>query len=277
MSTFPTAEIATSFLKTRQAALVCFVEGDDDAGFFADRLQGGADVRFLKCGGRDKVRKYYDEFITDYPNRVYAVCDADFLHLGYGRPYRTEIYITDTHDLILDTNKYGKSVERLIARRTDPDKYGAISPANIVDLAMRLSSLVGAIRIVIENDDNLNIGIGRSKIQGFVFDLSRHANADFTPNHEGIYQTILAGQTRKIRESVIQKAEKYLALHSNDLDNLCQGHDVCQAIAKLSDKINSSKKKISASDIEGTMHDLCSSDDFFASTLGGKLKIEFGC
>lgn len=79
--------------------IIIVVEGKSDIKLFRNVLDA-SNIGLETLDGRLKLINVMESLLEEYPNRLYAICDADFVHLsGEEELYESRsIYLTDYHD-----------------------------------------------------------------------------------------------------------------------------------------------------------------------------------
>lgn len=212
----PPKTLTDIFLRTTER-VVLLVEGDGDKRYFKSVLDN-PNLAVVECFGRDKVVEILEHYVASYSDRLYGICDRDFLGLGIGT-HKSEKNLshTDYHDIENDCLVYGSfsSFVGVICNHDRLDKDG-MRVSDLIQLAINMALPVSHLRLINEVEQ-LALSFKDYKIKP-----KRDFNEDFSVLLEGIVETIL--MLEKNREKRHLKMELVGKIRDSLNQSYCVNH-----------------------------------------------------
>lgn len=193
---------------------VLAVEGLTDFRFYETKIDTEL-VSIYDCNGRQKVIDCVKEFITSFEDRVYGVCDRDFLSLKIGSHKGKNIIHSDFHDIEIDAIEFTNfnSILNMMLSNTKLLNKG-IDKTDAINKIYNFSNVIGHIRLANEMDSTLNIDFDEIKLKkGLAYDKT------FNPSLNGILKCLLRPKKNNHLLPRLQEIE------TKTLSELSKNHD----------------------------------------------------
>lgn len=207
---------------------ITVVEGDSDIRLFRGLL-AHEKIQIESVDGKKNLVLLMKDLIKEYPEKIFAICDADFDHLCGKSKDREQfsIYVTDEHDAEVMLLK-SPSFHSLINEYGSSDNHNLLA-TGLFDSIFSAAYNIGLIRWLNEEEKfnlkfkglNFNKFITADKLNVDV-DLDSLLNEVFSRSDK-----IKAGTTKNI---IISKMEEYKN-NSACKFQVCSGHDLTNIIA----------------------------------------------
>lgn len=210
--------------------VMVIVEGGSDVRLFRN-IMNAKDIQFESIDGKKQLISSMKDLITEFPNKLLAICDADHDHLtGHSEdliPF--SIYITDYHDAeIMMLNS--EAMQCFIHEFSNPKNVLGLEDG-LFNSALDAAYFVGALRWI-NADHNLNLNFKGLDFRNFVTISQIDINVDVTALIKELLNrsprvdvSITEGQMGAMLHDYLQKQECRF--------QVCCGHDVTNIVAMI--------------------------------------------
>ena len=193
------------------------VEGEDDCKIYPKFFdETKARVEFVN-GGKGQLIIALNT-LTRESEQVIGIQDADFLHLDKSYPAVKNLFYTDCHDIEITMLSFDDVICNLLSEYRMQDKK-----EDIWENVSQESSYIAYIRWY---NDRYNCKILFSDLK-YGDNLTEISNGKITLKKQELLQILNARSQNKTEELTNENIDNYIASNkTNDLLNLCNGHDV---------------------------------------------------
>ncbi len=204
--------------------ITLYVEGQSDIMLFRNIVNEDI-VKLIPLEGKKNVIDVMKGLYSDYSDRVYAVCDADFdhikgdaqTHLAYG------VLVTDYHDI--EIMMLFSSAFRKIINQKAINNNTSFSDKMLREI-INACKVIGVFRLI--NLDN-NFGL-RFKALNFN-DFIVFENKCLSIDVDSFLDKLLASSSTSTTKQILMNIYDKYSSSNYDVEQLCCGHDCSNVLA----------------------------------------------
>ncbi|WP_164743953.1 DUF4435 domain-containing protein [Saccharospirillum alexandrii] len=253
--------------------VIVILEGKTDVKLFRSLLNSQY-ISLETFDGKNSLVEIMNEMVFEYPNRLFAICDADFLHLGaeYDIYERNSVFLTDYHD-----------VEMMLFCSRSLDNYvNEYSLPEVVDFmknylyenAMEAAYFIGIIRWLNDIED-LGLRFEGLNFRSFI-DIDR---TGITVSEEDLIDEILRRSNNlesHVSASFLMGRISELRAEARDQLQVNCGHDVTKIVSMVyQGSWVSSERNMDQRKVESALRIGYQVSDFIQTELFRKLNSAF--
>lgn len=223
---------------------VVIVEGDSDASFYGQIFTPGACSFVVSCG-KDNAIGAMQILQPAAGNDVICIVDADFHHLSVSSvPHTANTFVTDYHDsevMMIESQSFEKLFKEFTTR-TKSIKH-ATTMHKVKDIVYGAVSALGAFRFISARDCiNLTFRHLKESDYGFISQAELKLDINHVVNS-------VKNKSKQYSLDNIEITDAINAVLESEYDRkqLCNGHDLCGAIARSLQRFFGSEDTKSAS------------------------------
>lgn len=223
---------------------VVVVEGDSDAVFYGQLFAPGVCSFVVSCG-KDNALGAMQILQPAAGDDVICIVDADFHHLAITViPKLSNVFITDHHDsevMMIESSSLEKLFKGFSSR--DKAKKHSATPHTVRDHIYNVVAPLGAFRFLSARDCmNLSFKHLKESDYGFITQSELKLDIDRVINSVKSKSKQFSLDTKKIIKDI-----ETILQSGYDRKQLCNGHDMCGAIARSLQRFYGSEDTKSAS------------------------------
>jgi len=210
--------------------IIVAVEGDSDIRLFRGLLTHEK-VKIESIDGKKTLIRLMQDLIGEFPEKILAICDADFDHLCGNAQEREKcsIYVTDEHDVEIMLLK-SPSLQSLINEFGVAENIQALM-SGLFESIFSAAYTIGLLRWINEQEE-LNLKFKGLNFNAFIDVEKLYINVDID-----ILLNELIARSKNIKEGttkefIISKTEEYKNCNACQLQ-VCSGHDLTNIIALI--------------------------------------------
>ena len=200
------------------------VEGEDDCKIYPKFFdETKAKVEFVN-GGKGQLTIALNT-LTRETEQVIGIQDADFLHLEKSYPTVRNLFYTDCHDIEITMLSFDDVISNLLSEYRMQDRK-----EDIWKNILQESSYIAYIRWYNERN-NCKILFSGLKYGG---NLTNILNGKISLKNQELLQILNTRSQNKTEELISKNIDNFIATNkTNDLLNLCNGHDVTALLSLI--------------------------------------------
>lgn len=208
--------------------IITVVEGDTDIRLFRGLL-AHEKIEIESVDGKKNLVKLMEDLIKEYPEKILAICDADFDHLCGKSKEREQlsIYVTDEHDAEIMLLK-SPSLHSLINEYGSEDNHNLLA-TGLFDNIFSAAYNIGLIRWLNE-EEKLNLKFKGLNFNKFISADKLNVNVDLDSLLSEVFSRSEKVKTGTTKEIIYSKIEEYKN-NSACKFQVCSGHDLTNIIA----------------------------------------------
>jgi hypothetical protein len=174
-------------------------------------------------GGKEQVKITLNE-LNNITKQIICICDADFNHLQNILPYTSNLFFTDYHDIEITMLFIDGVLNNALTEYKLQNKS-----SEILEKALKETKIIGYIRWY--NEINvIKLDFNRMGLGHFV--IPHNINAHLDVNN--YINAINKRSKNKTKDISYEEINNFMQTHNtNDLFNLCNGHDVTALVSLI--------------------------------------------
>lgn len=201
-----------------------YVEGQTDVMLFRNIVNEDI-VKLIPVEGKKNVIDVMRVLYGNYPDRVYAVCDADFDHItGKARDHlEYGVLVTDYHDMEI-MMFHSSAFEKVINQKAINNRNGL--SRKILDEVFNICKTIGIIRLIsLERNYSLRF---KSLVFGRFVNFK---NGSLEIDLDNFLNQLLSASSQLVSKDKLMELYFQYLLVSYDIKQLCCGHDCSNVLA----------------------------------------------
>lgn len=217
--------------------ITLYVEGQSDIMLFRNIVNEDI-VKLIPLEGKKNVIDVMKGLYSDYSDRVYAVCDADFdhikgdaqTHLAYG------VLVTDYHDI--EIMMLFSSAFRKVINQKAINNNTSFSDKMLREV-INACKVIGVFRLI-NLDNNFGLRFKALKFNDFIVFENKCLSIDV----DSFLDELLASSSTSATKQILMNMYDKYSSSNYDVKQLCCGHDCSNVLAiylRKSDNIQGNK------------------------------------